>query len=505
MDLTAQGSEGGAATAEAIPYRNPIPPELMAAAATPGGERICIIVGAGCSYDTPTRLPLSKELSRQAHEQLVADGVLASDDCADPEDLAALADAVYRVKNRQFELVTRLDPERLRHARPNQGYMLSIAMMLEGVVRTVISLNYDLALSHSAAAVGASNRVSSIKEAADWTRGTGHLLVYLHGNVEGDWEKLVLRTCQLTDEWKLGWEQVVAQAALAAPICVFAGLGSPAPILSTSTDWVRSKLTGEIFLVDPQERGQSPFAAALTIDDDHYVKLGWNDFMSALAARLLVEHRRGLQRAVSATSAANGLSVVDITGSFDQLAAAGMVTLGHAREQWLRQESGYRPLADNSANDLIAELLVAVAAVAQHTGGTVRLGPDGVIEIRDGLRQLGRIALASGRGALGDDALKSRVMRSLEVNATVDPLPSVVIVGATSRPPEAVSPPVDITGPVQLDILTAVAQPARSDILTAVTQPARLDILTAVAQPVFLTLEAVRADPSLVLAAWEAA
>lgn len=456
-----------------------LPSDLLAAVAASGAERICIVVGAGCSFDTPTCLPLSKDLAKQAYDQLVADGVIKAEDCPDPTDLALLADAVWRAKDSQRELVMRLGPERLSSAQPNDGYKLSVALMLEGVVRTIITLNYDLALTHALAAVGASDRISTIKEPKEWSRGKGRLVIYLHGNVEGEWDRLVFRTCQLNDEWKEGWEQVVAQASLAAPTLLFAGLGSPAPVLSTSAEWIRSKLTGEVFLADPVPRDRSGFAEALDVDDAHYIPLGWNVLLKALGERFLAEHGRLLQAAVAANAAANGVPAVDLSNVFSQLAASGVVTLGQARQQWLRQEPGYSPLAESISNDLVCELLTALAAVVGHTNGTARLSPDGVIEVRVGSRILGRLALASGRGALTQDALRMRAICSLERSATTDPLPSVVVTGATSRPAVDVSPPADITG-----------------------APEPGDVVTAVVEPAFYALEAVRVDPCLVVQAW---
>lgn len=254
-----------------------------------------------------------------------------------------------------------------------------------------------------------------------------------------------------------------------------------------SANWVRSNLPGEVFLADPAPREDSGFADALGVDDEHYVREGWNDFATGLATRFMVEHKRQLQAAADASSAANSAARVDLTAVLDQLAAAGIVTLGHARHQWLHQEPGYEPLAGAISNDLISQLLAALASVVAHTGGVARLGPDGVIEVRDGSRILGRLALASGRGVLNDDALRARTTRSLCLSATVDPVPSVIVTGATNRPARAVSPPVDITGSVPQD---ATATSASSDLVTAGVEPT------------FLTLDEVCADPGRLVSRW---
>lgn len=459
----------------------PLPSDLLRATAM-GERRICLIVGAGCSKETPTGLPLSWELSQQAHTQLVADGVLVAGECLAPDDLAGLADLVFAKTNGQRQLVSRMRPERFQSAKSNEGYRLAVALMLEDVVRTVISLNYDLAVEHAISEVGAGDRISTIKEPSEWSRGTGRLVAFLHGNINSDWDRLILRTCQLNDEWKDGWEQVVVQAAVAAPTCVFAGLGSSAPVLTSSLAWVRSVLTGDVYLADPGERERSAFATELGIDAAHFIKKGWNEFVASLASRVLGEHSRCLKEVASAHAVANGIPPTDLTTTCDGLARTGMVTLGNARAQWLHQESGYARLSDETANHPIADLLTALAAVVHKTGASIRLGPDGVVEFRNGPQVLGRLALGSGLGVLSWDALSSRVRRSLEDSATIDPLPSVVILGATNSLRSAVSPPVDIAGEIDA---TSVADVGR--------------------EPAYLSIEEVRTDPTLIVNVWEAA
>jgi len=67
-----------------------------------------LIVGAGCSHEPPTDLPLAGQCARESHQQLVVDGILGENDCADPSDLSALAKAVVRRTGRQRALVERM-------------------------------------------------------------------------------------------------------------------------------------------------------------------------------------------------------------------------------------------------------------------------------------------------------------------------------------------------------------------------------------------------------------
>jgi hypothetical protein len=79
------------------------------------------VLGAGCSHEDPIGLPLSRQLARACHDQLVANGVLQADACDQPEDLSAGADSVVVASGgfqRPFELTMRevdrdRDPVRL--------------------------------------------------------------------------------------------------------------------------------------------------------------------------------------------------------------------------------------------------------------------------------------------------------------------------------------------------------------------------------------------------------
>ena len=71
----------------------PLPSDLLEAISSTGGGRVALVIGAGCSLEEPTGLPLSREVSREIHRMLVADGILDHGECADPDDLSAVTDA----------------------------------------------------------------------------------------------------------------------------------------------------------------------------------------------------------------------------------------------------------------------------------------------------------------------------------------------------------------------------------------------------------------------------
>src|SRR5450759_5284709 len=110
---------------------NSLPPSLLAKIADPVGGRVTLVLGAGCSKEPPTNLPLSWELSEETHRRLVKDNVLVDGDCADAADLSVLADVVFDKKGSQVQVVERFPLNDLRMATPNQGYLLAAAMMRE--------------------------------------------------------------------------------------------------------------------------------------------------------------------------------------------------------------------------------------------------------------------------------------------------------------------------------------------------------------------------------------
>lgn len=72
----------------------PLPPALLAAVAAEGGGRIVLVVGAGCSFEDPTGLPLARQCAEEAHRRLTEDGIIPPGSCPDDSDLSAVADTV---------------------------------------------------------------------------------------------------------------------------------------------------------------------------------------------------------------------------------------------------------------------------------------------------------------------------------------------------------------------------------------------------------------------------
>jgi hypothetical protein len=159
-------------------------------------------------------MPLAGHLSKEAHRKLVNEGILNPGECPDPTDLAALATLIYQRTGSQQELVRHFPRDEMRTARANKGYLMLIALMVEGVISHVLSLNFDLAPQNAAVQLG---EVVAVFDRPNTPIPMNKAVVHLHGSVNSGSEEWVLRAETITDEWKSRWQGVVARQILAAP------------------------------------------------------------------------------------------------------------------------------------------------------------------------------------------------------------------------------------------------------------------------------------------------
>ena len=122
-----------------------LPSDLLHAISDLSGGRVVLVLGAGCSNEQPTSLPLSSSLSEECHRKLVADGILKEGEVKNRRDLSAVAEAVVRETGSQRDLIDRFPPDAFRYARPNDGYVIMAALLLEGMIADTLTLNFDFA------------------------------------------------------------------------------------------------------------------------------------------------------------------------------------------------------------------------------------------------------------------------------------------------------------------------------------------------------------------------
>lgn len=437
-----------------------LPTDLLAAVSADGGGRIALVIGAGCSFEDPTGLPLSRALSEEAHRRLVADHKLDHGECDDPSDLSKLADVVYAKTGSQQELVARFPTARFENATPNDGYLLAAALLREHAIRDVLTLNFDLAARHALASVGSGDEVGVITAPQDMGSALIVNLIHLHRDVHADADDWVLRTDQIEVAWKNGWEELVTLRVLTTPVVVFAGLGTAAAVLVDTTRRIRTAIGDQpVFHVDPEPFGTSAFTVALDIPETRYVQSGWCDFMRKLADRLVIEQLVQLRAAARDIEGQRGLPPQNHDPLFDAFARLGLLELGQLRAQWLLRSGAYFPalLADPL---LLGDLVQGASVLAAELGVVFVPGADGCLQMRIGDRVVGVLIPASGGGTRdwaqfeADALARPWIRKRTLLDRTI-----VLAAGVTGTRAE-IAAPEDLVGDPQLESTSVASAPA---------------------------------------------
>lgn len=415
-------------------------------------------------------MPLAASLARDIHHTLVLDRVLAQDDCDDPNDLSKLAETVWRKSGSQRSLVERFPRNRLRAAEPNRGYLMAAALLKEGAVADIITLNFDLALSTAVARIDGGEEITIIP-GPDYHSDLGRAnLIYLHRNVDCiDMDSWILTCKALEESWGDRWETIVVRRAAAVPVVVFVGLGSRAQVLEKAVAELRSAALNEVFLVDPAELESSEFAAALTLKPEQFIQAGWVEFADALGERVAADQRQRLIEACREQAALEGWPETDLTAVNELLSRMTLLCLGYLRSDCLLRISKY---ARSEAVTLshLADLLLAVDWIAQQCNLVPQPLANGLIALVDEAgRERGVLGIASGRGLRSSVSLEAEIDRFRHYRRVVTQ-PAAYIVSGVNTPPTPIAPPSDIaikhlpgdlvTGPGPWQ--TATAQEVRS-------------------------------------------
>jgi hypothetical protein len=442
-----------------------LPPQLLQAVADRRGH-IAFVVGAGCSLEDPTGLQLASAYSEAAFEQLKRSGVLEDGDC-NPLDLSEVASAVFVKEESQALVVRALPREDYQHARPNLGHLLAIALMAEGAIACIATLNFDMALSNAITKLHIAD-IATVSAPADLARFGDKAIVYLHRSAyEPDVELWVLRKEVIEDYWQEGWEGVVAQRICALPQVVFAGLGSKAAALTESLKHVKERVGDHTrtYLVDPADT--SVFADEVTLADpgDH-IQLRWGEFMTELASRLTAELLAELASACERVRTAHGWDdehtiVGPVLGAVGIL---NLVDLGRTRGQWLGTGTGeYAPedpndrsyVPDDAANrDYLADLVLGLGAMITSADCTAVINKAGTVTLESPSNPAGPLTVhpVTGRGIE-----PWGVIDQVEMACSVAGPRSADVVlcsGLRTRRPTSPAAPADILGDVPTDDIT---------------------------------------------------
>lgn len=424
-----------------------LPPLLMQAISDSGGGKVTLVVGAGCSFEAPTSIPLASHCSIESHDRLVADGILSAGDCSNKSDLSCLADAVHAKTGRQAALVSQLRRNyEFKTATPNDGHRIAAALLSEGVISSILTLNFDLAFSNAISELGIGDIVGIVEGPEDLAEQKNQNVYYLHRNVNAsDPESWVLRTISLNEAWRNHWESIVAGKVLPTPVVVFAGLGSPAAILTESTKLIQQKIPGAStqFQVDPSDQASSAFFASLGIPASQYIQLGWCAFMEKMAERLSTEQVNRLRSTINLYCLRENLRSEDVSLLLDRLSRMGLVNIGRLRSRWLLHNKPYHP-DDTGAREVIADLLHVIAMIERETGATATMFEDGIVEFHRSERVVSVYAIASGRGTRSAASIEAELNKSRsQLNRRAN-RPLGALISGTRDTTSGFSPPSDV-------------------------------------------------------------
>lgn len=452
-----------------------VPPGILQGIADRPRGRVAIVTGAGTSVEPPTSLPLADAVALEAHRKLVRDGLLDQHSCRDPRDLAAVADAVERAGYPPDILIERIDRQGLINAQPNAGHLAAAALLLEGVVAGVYTLNFDLALTHALSALGARDRVTVVTGPGTY-RDLGTIcLVYLHGTANSDATAWILTTRQLEEEWRDRWQELVAGRLMATPIVVFAGLGTPASLLAHTANKIRDSAAGTVYQVDPAPYENSAFAVALGIPEERYVRAGWGEFMATISAALLQEQINELDGAIREVIRDEQLDnemLANSTHLARTLSGFSLAEFGLLRGCWLLHD-GFIPW-DLIRSRWLAQLMLVVAGVARHLASEPKLRSDGLVEFWRGRELVFMCALAHAQAQWSWSAVDA-LLRNLRTGASPGlRTAKVVLALGLDSGPASPAPPEDIVSEDQYDIVSAQTPMHLKDGWTYAMHPGRL-------------------------------
>ncbi|MFX4273308.1 hypothetical protein ACQR35_12190 [Pseudarthrobacter sp. J1738] len=385
------------------------PPEILQRISDAAGSRVVLVVGAGVSMEKPTGLASGAYYSREAHRRLVNDGVLNEGECTDPDDLSVLADLLYDKFGSQTALTSRLPKEAWRTAAPNSGHLIAAALLIEGALRHVITLNYDLAFQHAVTELGNSTNITFVEGPDEHASLASHSVVHLHRSVNQPEETWVLRKRALDTDWAAEWESVIAAANLSAPVVIFVGLGSPANVLTESVSNLAAKAQSSYYLVDRNQ--DSKFHEALSANLTGMVNLYWGDFMSRLAQRVALEQ---LQRIRDTHNQMVGddpdMALRQSEDIVTPIEKIELLDLGRARATWLLGPYPYAGEGDTANQRQIAHLLVATDHMtAALAASPPELDDHGRLTIRTDAGSTLVFGLAHGGGTIAWSAISAKI------------------------------------------------------------------------------------------------
>ncbi|MEA2634313.1 MAG: hypothetical protein QOH92_1080 [Chloroflexota bacterium] len=421
-----------------------IPANLVHHLLQTGGGGVSIVVGAGTSMEVPTSLKSASQYALKAHTELVAEGVILEGACPRPDDLAQVADAVFIATGSQVDVVLRLPQNEFRTARPNRGHLIAVACLLERAVSAVITLNYDMSFAAAITELGGGDRIGIIEGPEDGTLLRLTNLFFLHRSAHRPAEEWIMRSVSLEESWKGGWEELVTAQIGGSPVVLFAGLGTPVPVLVATVKRVRGAYPGgqdRIFLAGPGAAEDSDFAAALNLAPANYIQLKWSLLMYAAASHLVRRMCGGLLDAARVIEHQRAYPSGPVAETCARLQQLDLVDLGKLRAAWLLSSEPYQVEVPGQS-PLLADILLGIALIEGHVGLQARFAPTGIVALAGDQRESPTVAFASGSGHLNWLTVEAKLNNRLAQLPAGTPRPGYAVVSAVhGGRVQAASPP----------------------------------------------------------------
>ena len=433
-----------------------LPDSLLRAISSTNGGGVVLVLGAGCSKEAPTRLPLASELSAQSHRRLVDDEILSEGEIDDPDDLSEVAEAVFQKTGSQRKLIDRFPKDKFRHATPNEGYLIMVALFLEGALSDTLTLNIDFAARSAMSQLGAGAQVREIRGPEDHTNIGKRNFIYLHGDIDSSPDEIILRTEDLDEAWRGRWGEIVAQRVLSGPTVVFVGLGTPASVLIETTRRIREAIGDSrmgVFVVDPLPYQKSKFARALRICQEDYFPVGWGEFMRTLAERVVKAQRADIEQTCKDLAMKLSLVLENIDDLCNRLTNIGLIGLGRLRAAWMLENDPYLPNIQGELLRQFSNLLLSIRMMEEVSGREALFSCDGIVEFAHGFYST-RILVCSGGGWRSEALVRTELSRRYPDMQRSSRAPSVALVAGVEFAPEVATPSNIVVDTNENDVVT---------------------------------------------------
>jgi hypothetical protein len=395
-----------------MPPSPQIPPDILRALVESGGAQITLILGAGCSMAKPPGLKSAAVLAKDAYNRLVSEGVLPEGSLNENDqwDLTKVAGVVKTETGSQLELTRRLPVTEFINAECNDGHRIAVALMLEGAIAYVVTLNYDKSMSHALAELGTKDRVRTVWGPQNKNQIQVPCLVYLHRKADSSQQQWVITAEALQNGWKDEWEDLAALQTLLLPICIFVGLGSSVPVLTSKIKEIRDPRDDvQTIQVDPRAHSEhrsrdASFTREAGISEDQFIKDGWSNFMRRLGShvakwqvRTTAEECNDLNPDEKA-EVTNGLSE-RIQAIMDRRGEFGLLELGRIRASWLNSpNTKFAPHSEGDNISRFATPFLLIDLIERTKDCKAIIEENGVVNFCSADGRLASVQIVYGRG-----------------------------------------------------------------------------------------------------------